>query len=115
MYLLNWNETQTRIEGSLGGRITFAEAKVFVDDLTALHQKLQTNDLTVRIDRSRVSKLDDGVEDLLSKLTLGFLKTGVNKVTTITKTDAEATHLINLNLQATLEGSNEVLALAQVA
>ncbi len=115
MYLLSWNEDQRRIDASLGGRITLQEARVLIDDIDETIQRIKDDCFSIRLDRSKVSRYDEGVEPLLQTAQEQFLESGASKIVHIAKDDSEAVQIIDLNLQLVLEGREEVIPLHAVA
>lgn len=115
MYLISWNPDQRRIEASLGGNVTYAEAQVFADNLVDEVAAQREGTFSVLIDYSVVRRIDPEVRDVLNTVRDAMVFAQASKITIITPSEEEACAYIDTRLQAVLEGKEEYVAYALAA
>lgn len=105
MYLIDWNESV--LEASIGGRVTLAEARVFVDEVMRELTQHPVTPTSFILDYSSAVKVDPGVLEAFHVLT-GYARVrGSVRNVVVPRDESELQALVTLNLQEVLEGQQE--------
>lgn len=115
MYILNWNPSVRQVEASFGGAVTAAEAEVFLEDFRALVVSDDVRDFDLLIDYAKVSRMDDGIREVLDSAREMAQFSGARKVTVVARDEADAESWTNVRLQQVLEGTEEYVAFGLAA
>lgn len=107
VYLVTWNPQQATLEASLGGKITFDEARVFIDETLGHIERVQDSLKNVVIDYSKASSFDDGVSNLIAELHEACHTRDSVKVTIEARDEEQLVRLIDLRILHVLEGREE--------
>lgn len=112
MYLLTWNPIDRQIEASFGGKVTMAEAAVFMDELRDLLKDKSDRHFDVMMDYSTSSTMEEEVANTLEAAREMCLFGGASRITFVTRNQNEAAILTNARLQGVLEGRERYMAFA---
>ncbi|ARU40323.1 hypothetical protein C0431_05140 [bacterium] len=112
MYLLTWNHIDRQIEASFGGKVTLAEANVFMEELRELLADKSDRHFDVMMDYSTSSPMAEDVARTLEEAREMCLFGGASRITFVTRTQNEAAVLTNARLQGVLEGRERYMAFA---
>lgn len=115
MYLLTWNPDNLTIEANFGGCISKGEALVFVEELRDMLLERNGSEFRVVVDYSTASRLDDDVRRVLEESRETCLFGGAERITFVTRDEAEASVLTNRRLQGVLEGRERYVAFGAAA
>jgi hypothetical protein len=111
MYMMSWNEEDSRIEASLGGRISAPELRVLSEELKDLITELDEKPYLLLLDYSKTQPLDDETKNELFALKDLCLDGGVEKIVSVARDDEEAASHIDQRLQYVLEGREAIVAM----
>lgn len=110
MYMMSWNEEDSRIEASLGGKVTAPELQVLSEELHELLAELDEKPYLLLLDYSKTQPLDGEATSELFALKDFCLEQGVEKIVSVTRDDEEAAWHIDQRLQHVLEGREAIVA-----
>lgn len=107
MYFVKWNEGENRLEASIGGHVTAAEANVFTQDIINELQSYNGGEFEFQLDYSSAGRLDQGVREAF-ELAQSYCKIrGARKFICIARDEMEIEYQTGLRLQQVLEGEEE--------
>lgn len=109
MYLISWNPDKREVEASFGGRITVAEAVVFVEEIRDIMEQAEGAYRELRLDLSKAVYFGDEFLALLMVVRDEAVER-FGHVTFVIKDDEAAAELTDLRLQQVLEGQELYLA-----
>lgn len=109
MYLISWNEEESRIEASLGGRVTADEMEVFAEELLEVIESMSDRPHLVVLDQSKAKNLDQNGAVTLSEFKNTVLSNGASKVVTIARDETDFLTQTSERLQFVLEGREEIV------
>ena len=107
MYLISWNENEGQLEASIGGHVTEAEAKVFVDGVMHELADHTGGPFTFLLDYSFVTEINQGITDCFDLAVRYANLRGAVKTVHIAKDREQVETLTGENLQRVLEGTLE--------
>ena len=109
MYLLSWKNQESRLEASLGGRVTLEEIKAFADELRDLMEDIPEVRFLVVLDASRIRPLDAESNYALSCVKDYCLERGADRVVTIARDEDDRARIVADRLQVVLEGREHII------
>ncbi len=109
MYLVSWIEEESRLEASLGGRITVEEMAVFAEEIRESLQIVNASPYRLLLDYSKAKRFDDATSLMLADLKDGCLENGADKIVTIVRDENDVLAHVSSRIQHVMEGREEFL------
>jgi len=106
MYLLTFNADSNEIHAGIGGVITHSEGQVLIAELEALIELSDTDNLTVELDSTRVSRFAEGAIEEIDRFKFICATKNIKLVNISVEEDAGE---MSPNVRAILEGNSSEL------
>lgn len=107
MYLVSVLADQSRVEASLGGRVTAEEIEVLGEEIVALSGHFNGRAYDLLLDYSKAKTLDREASYVLADMKAMCLSSGVRKIVSVPSDEQQMVRHTSLRLQAVLEGFEE--------
>lgn len=110
MYLVSVLADQSRVEASLGGRVTAEEITVLGQEILAASGEFTGKPFDILLDYSLAKTLDRACSYELADMKEMCLASGARKIVSVAGDEQEVVRHTSLRLQAVLEGHEEFVA-----
>lgn len=107
MYLVSLFEEEAVVEASLGGRVTYEEARVFGDELMEMVSAFTNRPFYMLLDFSKAVSFDDDTISALSVIKDRCFGAGAVKIVSVPQHEQEMVRQTGDRLQNVLEGREE--------
>lgn len=104
MYLMSWNESDARIEASLGGRVTSEEMQVFAGEVEEIVASFEGRTFDLLIDYSRAKEFDRESILTLRAMKDRCLAAGAAQIVSVARDEDQLTRETSDRLTLVLEG-----------
>lgn len=109
MYLMSWNESDRRIEASLGGRVTAEEMQVFAGEIDEIVASFEGRSFDLLIDYSRAKEFDRESMRTLREMKDKCLAAGASQIVSVARDEDQLARETTDRLNLVLEGRERVV------
>lgn len=107
MYLISWIEEESKLETSLGGRVTADEMKVVFEELQEIMADVEEQPYLMVLDYSRAKTFDVEADTILFDIKEFCIAKGAEKVVSVVRDIDEVVSMTSRSLQNVLEGMED--------
>lgn len=107
MYLISWSEEESKLEASLGGRVTIEEMHVVFSEIEELMDEIEAQPFLLVLDYSKAKRFDAPTENSLNDLKDYCFARGAERVVNVVRDADESASLVTGRLQLALEGKED--------
>lgn len=110
MFLVTWNEEESTLEASLGGRVTHEEVLVLVEELEAMIADLDAKPFMLVLDYSYAKPFEKASLSAIAQVKDFSLKHGAVKIANVVRDEDDIPEMTTYNLQRVLEGIEDFVS-----